>query len=318
MYEIRELIDQLRSSEYIRERRLDDVSSFNFTHSAFYGRHWDELTTKARGLFINTKTAQIVARGYDKFFNIDENPDTTMEAIRKKVVFPVEVYKKENGFLGLISWDHEKNDFFFATKSMISSPYVDMLKRIFYNSGIHTDRVADYLSKAELFGAHVTMIVEVIDPINDPHIIEYEKEHLVLLDIVSNTIQPHFLIYPSLHAKGIEFGIGTKHHKKTIISWGEIAELDWYCKHPLYVDENKKPFEGYVLRDSNSYMFKIKTAYYLKWKLYRRNMDAILNGIQPKALANPFLSWVENNKEELTDKSIIEARNLYEADSKKL
>ena len=312
MTDMKEFIDKLRSSPFIHEKRFGDISSFNFTRKAFYQSHWDELTTKARGLFINTRTEEIVARGYDKFFNVDENPQTTMDAIRERAAYPIEVYKKENGYLGLISWDHTKGDFLFATKSMLENSYVEDLKQIFFHSGIHVDKIADFLCKAECFGASVTMIVEVIDPILDPHIIEYQNAHLVLLDIVSNTLESHYTIYPLLSVKAFEFGMEVKKHERTIMDWHEVEDIKWCCEHPRYFDRNGKPFEGYVFRDARGYMFKMKTAYYLQWKHYRRCADLILQGLPYKDAPDPFLTWVEENKDGLERKSIIEMRNMYE------
>lgn len=304
-----DFIDRLRSSPYIREKRFGDISSFNFTRSAFYEGHWDDVTTKARGLFINTRTEQIVARGYDKFFNVDENPQNTMYALWCKLVYPIEVYRKENGFLGLISWDHEKDDFFFATKSMIEGPYVDTLKHIFFHSGINTDAVKAYLSQW-----NVTMVVEVIDPVFDPHIIEYREEKLVLLDIVGNYLSSIYMIYPLLEQRALEFCMDVKKHERTVMSWNEVEYLKWYCAHPQAgFDAYGKPFEGYVLRDGLGYMVKLKTTYYLKWKQYRRQADRIIHG-QPLPTPEPdaFLLWVEQNKDRLAGKSIIDMRNMYE------
>lgn len=312
MTQMQEFINRLRSSPYIHEKQFGDISSFNFTRKAFYSGHWNELTMKARGLFINTATEKITARGYDKFFNIDENPQTTMAAIQRKVTYPLEVYKKENGYLGLISWDHIKGNFFFATKSMIEGSYVEDLKQIFFHSGIHVDKVANFLSQAKLFDEAVTLIVEVIDPVLDPHIIEYGSAHLVLLDIVSNTLEPHYANYPLLSVKAFEFGMEVKSQERSIMDWSEVENMKWLCEHPHYFDRNGKPFEGYVFRDSQGYMFKMKTAYYLKWKRYRRYAEMILGGVQPKAESDPFLAWVEQNKDKLEHKSIIDMRNIYE------
>lgn len=314
MDEMTEFIEQLRGSKYIRERRFGDISSFNFTKEAFYGGHWNELTMKARGLFINTRTGKIVARGYDKFFNVGENPENTMSALEKKAVYPIEVYQKENGYLGLISWDLDKDDFFFATKSMIEGPYADNLKRIFFDSGIRTEKVADFLKRANMFDSTVTLVVEVIDPVNDPHIIEYDREKVVLLDIVSNTLEPHFTIYPLVSVKAFEFGMDVKRHVKTIMSWDEVTELERLCQHPRYADINKKSFEGYVFRDSHNLMFKLKTAYYLKWKGYRRAATRILSGTNA-GVEDAFLRWVEENRAALScDCDIIKLRNMYEGE----
>ena len=44
----------------------------------------------------------------------------------------------------------------------------------------------------------------------------------------------------------------------------------------------------------------------------------LLNGKQPQVKGDLFLAWVEKNKDKLGCKSIIEMRNLYEADSTEL
>ena len=43
-----------------------NISSFNFTRNAFDKGIWGGLTTKARGLFIDTKNEKIQARSYNK------------------------------------------------------------------------------------------------------------------------------------------------------------------------------------------------------------------------------------------------------------
>ena len=60
-----------------------NISSFNFTKSAFYDKKWDDIVCKARGLFIDTKNWRIVARGFNKFFNINERPETNHTNILK-------------------------------------------------------------------------------------------------------------------------------------------------------------------------------------------------------------------------------------------
>ena len=70
---VMEVVDKLRQNKrYIFEKQFGNISSFNFTRDAFYDKKWDEQTTKARGLFINTANGTVVARSYPKFFNINE------------------------------------------------------------------------------------------------------------------------------------------------------------------------------------------------------------------------------------------------------
>ena len=66
-----ERLEAIRSDAMVHERVSDSlpyISAFNFSKSAFYGKHWNEMTTHTRGLFIDTTERRIVARSYPKFF----------------------------------------------------------------------------------------------------------------------------------------------------------------------------------------------------------------------------------------------------------
>ena len=68
-----EIIEQLNNSDLIKKKYLDNgIVSYNFTRDTFYKQKWNELTCKARGLFIDSETGKIVARSYNKFFNEDQ------------------------------------------------------------------------------------------------------------------------------------------------------------------------------------------------------------------------------------------------------
>ena len=302
---IQDFVNQARSSKFINEKRYGDISSFNFSRKAFYDGKWNAYTMKARGLFINTRINKIVARGYDKFFNYGENAFVTAEALQKKLVFPLHAYRKENGYLGLISWDAENDTFFFATKSVCKeSPYVDTLRNIFLSSNIDHEAVAQYLRHASS-----TMIVEVIAPQFDPHIIDYGKgnDHLVLLDIVKNDLTFTPLPYSRLASIAQVFSIPVKQYEAWCGDWMDLEALIRSAEDPAL------QIEGYVIEDKAGFHFKLKTAYYKKWKQYRWQSDKVLAGLMSPD-DDPFLCWCAANGEELDliSKSIIERRSLYE------
>ena len=179
-----DIIQQFRLSRDIKEKELgNNISSFNFTHRAFYNKSWNDLTCKARGLFINTETKQVVARGYEKFFNINETRESELEHLLVKFKDKhITCYKKENGFLGILSM--VDGELFFASKSTNDGDYVEYFKNIFNNSNIDTDYLKKYLQEN-----NVSLVFEVIDIENDPHIIEYEQSKIVLLDIITNQFE---------------------------------------------------------------------------------------------------------------------------------
>ncbi len=102
---VMEVVDKMRQNKYIYEKKYGDISSFNFTREAFYDKKWNEQTTKARGLFINTANGTVVARSYPKFFNVNERAETKFSMLQHKLKFPVTAYVKENGFLGMVSYN---------------------------------------------------------------------------------------------------------------------------------------------------------------------------------------------------------------------
>ena len=114
---VSDIILKLRNNKYIKEKSFGNISSFNFTDKAFFDRKWDELTIKARGLYLDTNKGKVFARAYDKFFNINEREETKFDRLSNKLKFPVTCFVKENGFLGIVSYNEYEDDLFITTKS---------------------------------------------------------------------------------------------------------------------------------------------------------------------------------------------------------
>lgn len=106
----RNLLELMRDSDNVNVRPVkgeNDVYACNFSRDAFKNQRWDEYSSKARGLFLDGN-GNVVARGFEKFFNLGENEQTTRENIDKRLKFPVRVERKENGFLGVAA--HSADD----------------------------------------------------------------------------------------------------------------------------------------------------------------------------------------------------------------
>ena len=64
-------LKQMNESKLIQKKVLDNgIVSYNFTRKCFYDKIWNDLTCKARGLFVDSETDKVIARGYSKFFSI--------------------------------------------------------------------------------------------------------------------------------------------------------------------------------------------------------------------------------------------------------
>ncbi|MBP3707142.1 MAG: metallophosphoesterase [Clostridia bacterium] len=251
----------------IIEKRIDEnISSFNFSKDAFFSQDWNSLTMKARGLFIDTRHNKIVARGYEKFFNIEERPETMPEHLAQNMQYPVTAYLKYNGFLGILSYNKNTDDLLFCSKSSATSKFANLFKTIFIKQ--YNDKIS--LIKQYLKENSVSMIFEVIDPISDPHIIENDKAEVILLDIITNSIIFEHLPYEQLVDIATYLGI-TKVKEKcyTINNGTEMMTFISQIKNPTYKYKDKY-IEGFVLEDSNSFMVKYKTPYYNFWKEMRK------------------------------------------------
>lgn len=81
-------------------------------------------------MYINIPKGKIVARGYTKFFNVNERPETKFDMLQHKLKFPVTAYVKENGFLGLVSYNEIDDSLFVTTKSNPDGNYASWLKEM--------------------------------------------------------------------------------------------------------------------------------------------------------------------------------------------
>lgn len=242
-----------------------NMYSLNFTRNAFIGKKWNLATIKARGLFVDKKTGEVRMRSYDKFFNLGEQRETRVENLEKSLVFPVKVAVKENGYLGIMSV--VDGQVVFASKTTDSGPFAERFERIFNETVSKHD--TDFL-KSLLKKENASAVFEVISPTEDPHIIKYEKEEVVLLDILHNklNLEPDYQTISDRFKEVVKKNTSirtpnefTIHDDDTL--WDTIA---------LYSVDNCD-IEGFVVTDARGFKFKVKFDYYNFVKSLRRIMQ---------------------------------------------
>lgn len=307
----------LRANKYIQEKRFGNISSFNFTGKAFYNKIWNEQTVKCRGLYIDTEKEKVAARSYDKFFNINERPETKFDMLQNKLQFPVTAYVKENGFLGIVSYDEYNDDLLIATKSTIDSQFAIWLKEMLYRK-VSAENIAKMKSIAKR--DDVSFVFECVDMKHDPHVIDYPESGLYLLDIVFNRMDFEKFNYENM-CKTADL-LGLKHKEKAYVlnNWQDF--YDWY--YDVLQDDykyNGRVIEGFVIEDSAGYMIKLKLAYYNFWKFMRSvAREAIRYGYIKRTsalttpLANEFYGWVRTlhgTDSDLIPKDICTLRRMF-------
>lgn len=293
---VADTIISLRANRYIQEKRFGNISSFNFTEKAFYDKVWDEQTTKARGLYLDTLKEKVAARAYDKFFNINERPETKFDMLQYKLQFPVTAYVKENGFLGIVSYNEYEDDLLIASKSTLDSQFAEWFREMLYEK-VSADNIQEM--KKYIKEHNVSFVFECVDMKNDPHIIEYPNSELFLLDIVQNDMNFSKYEYDTMVDISNHFGLTPKEKAFEIATWQEF--FDWYYDilEKDYEYDGRK-IEGFVIEDSVGYMTKLKLTYYNFWKFMRSiSHEAIRNGYIRKTsalttpTANEYYAWVK-------------------------
>lgn len=313
---------RLRASE-----AFPHVSSLNFSKKVFFAKSWDSVTVKARGIFVNTEDRDIVSRFADKFWTVGEKPEVSMAALKEKLVFPITLWVKENGFLGLLGYDRATDKLFPSSKTTTEGPFAEWF----------TDILAETISgpgkrealKRFLRDTESAMAFEVIDPIRDPHMIEYPNRKLVLLDVVRRSTAFERLPYDELIKVGKNFGFEVKKKGFVFKDWRSFE--GWRARASSTMDHK---LEGYVIEDSVGYQVKDKLPFYAFWKLCRGMKDALIRerevagakraaamapdfletrGIGFTApLAVQFLDWCRDQDTETLRVDIISLRNAFE------
>lgn len=290
-----EMIIALRHNKYIQEKKFGNISSFNYTDQAFTDKAWSRQTVRARGLYLDTVKSRVVARAYDKFFHIGEREETKPARLCHTLQFPVTAYVKENGFLGIISYNEYEDDLFYACKSTINSKYACLFKAMIQQLLPYEKllEMKDYIREKE-----VSFVFECINIENDPHIIAYPQSCLILLDIVYNRMDFVKYDYGNLCDTAALFGLSCKEKAYELADWNAFYHWRHEILEEGYLYQNRE-IEGFVIEDNAGYMTKQKLSYYNFWK----NMRGVLHEVKKKGcirntsilttpVANEFYGWL--------------------------
>ena len=316
--DVYQLVHNMRKNRYVFERKFGRVSSFNFTKDAFQKDVWDGITNRARGLFIDINEYKICARSYNKFFNINQRPETQLQNLKYKFQFPVTAYLKENGFLGIIGWNPETDDLLISSKSTPVGDYANYFRTLLYK--LYSENTIEKMKKY-IKENNVSFVFECCDMENDPHIIEYPESKVVLLDVIKNQIEFEKLPYDELVTVANHMRLVVKEKAYVLNTWEEF--YDWYnevtAEDYKYNDEF---IEGFVIEDSTGYMTKLKLHYYNFWKKLRGVAESVFKfgnykwtGSLLTPIENEFFGWIKNyyatNDKETAVTDICTLRKMF-------
>lgn len=258
------LLDRMRANPNVRVKPVQgetDLYACNFTRDAFRNHAWDEYSSKARGLFLNS-AGDVVMRGFDKFFNLGENEQTSLDNVLERMTYPARIETKENGFLGLIGAAEQEDGFRFYSKSG-QTDYSPLIEKAFLRD------LPDPYTRHEIWQtmrAHdVTVACEIVDTESDQHIIHYDKSRLYYLHAIHNQT---------------EFTIDTQADSllNTLFPYRPdqyMIQDETGLRQALH-DAALSSREGVVIYSADGYMVKVKSDLYLQSKRLRPMLENIL------------------------------------------
>ena len=210
-----------------------DLALYNYTRKCQYGEAWDEFTTVARGLVVDTAQREIVALPFPKFFNYGERSHALP-------ALPFEVTAKMDGSLG-IGFFHD-GVWRISTRGRLKS-----------SQSVLGETLLRKHAATSLLNPHLTYLFEIIHPDNRI-IIDYRGwEGLVLLSAYDRR-------------DGMELPYSRLTEEAARVSLPPVAAVTCDSVEDLLARAAVLPAseEGFVVRFANNYRVKIKGREYLK------------------------------------------------------
>lgn len=317
--------DHAMIGETVSEK-IPTISSWNFTKSAFFTQNWDAYTSVARGLFVDNVDDTVVSRGMDKFYNVGERQETSLEALEKSIQWPVQIFDKANGFFATVGYSERIGDIVVTSKSRIEGTFPEMANAVIDKKlgAIGRERMLRFNRDQK-----ACLMFEAIDMTGDPHIIDYPENKLVLLACIRRDERFEQVDYETLKAIGKWLGCEVKEKLfSDVKDWRALsAIMDRMQNDEKWRREN--PTEGAVLEDASGFHWKVKGAFYARWKRMRgaverialtRRKDATIDReryAEMPAQYQEFLDWAEGLPTEALESGIIALRNMFLGDRSK-
>lgn len=270
------LLNEMASNELVRvkESGIPGVVACNFTRKAFYKGAWDAQTVRARGLFLDKNTGAVVARGYDKFFNIGQSGapatirDLATEAAREaqdNEHYNVVLRKKHNGFLAIVAAIN--GNLTVLSKSGITA-YSREAERILREQigDAGCERLRRVLADNDM-----SATFECISK-RDPHMVYYTKDKMIFLDFIYNApdYDPMPLDAAFTVIRTVDPLMPVAESKTLAYWWMWENDTDLAGIIARMAERaSREHSEGYVVSYGDGRMAKIKTRWYTRAKWLR-------------------------------------------------
>ncbi|KAB8339122.1 hypothetical protein FH972_022058 [Carpinus fangiana] len=255
------------------------------------------LPTYARGLFTHHNAKhehEIIARGYDKFFNVGEVNNTQWRNIETNTRGPYELSVKENGCIIFVAGLDDST--LLVTSKHSTGPRKDLSANHALAGEKWIDRQLAALGKTradlarQLKTMNATAVAELCDDDFEEHVLEYAPEQAGLYLHGINLNLPEFATYPSGLVE--KFAEDWGFRKTMFVVEHDIqkvkAMLEKVAETGSY---DGRDTEGFVIRcqardnphaEWHDWFFKYKFEEpYLMYRLWREVTKTVISGKQP-------------------------------------
>ncbi len=141
----------------------------NYTQKVQFDKLWDKYTKMCRGLILDANH-NIVARPFQKFFNLGETPETMIQNLPNEIP---KITEKMDGSLGILYFDNFLPSI--ATRGAFESPQAAWATNWIRQKGLYSyDFMEGY-----------TYLFEIICS-ESKNVVNYDFEGLVLIAVISN------------------------------------------------------------------------------------------------------------------------------------
>ena len=265
------LLARMSAHPEVRVREVADmpgVLACNFSRRAFAKGLWDRTSRRARGLFVRASDCEVVARGYDKFFNVGQTPGPASleEVVRAGVGRPLTVRRKWNGYLAIVSVIDGRLRV--LSKSGVTPFSEHASSLLAAHLGERAGELAEIIS-----GAGASLTFEVISR-RDPHIIDEGDDKVILLDAIRNQEDMELLDDLRLHLAET-FGFVSP-RGEVLARAADDSALTALAARIRAAEERKE--EGFVITYAGGAMAKCKSQYYADVKAFRAQLSRRADG----------------------------------------
>lgn len=219
----------------VRAVYKDDLVIFNYTHAAQYEGRWNWFERVCRGLILNTKTGEVVARPFDKFFNWGEREHYSSGHI-------VNVTEKIDGSLGILY--RTEGQYAISTRGTFDSEQAQMATEILHvGYNIYDPPLPDSF----------TLLFEIVYPENRI-VVDYGQVEDIYLLAVRNRFSGKYLYWRDVYELAQDYGFP----KPRVFEFETADDIIRACK------ELDGTAEGWVAEFSDGQRFKFKGDTYLE------------------------------------------------------